>query len=311
MDDNRKKPTVDVLLGTFNGEKYLAEFLDSVLKQEFVTINLIVSDDGSSDSTLSILNQYKNNFNKFTLVPGPKEGAARNYLSLSKLSSSEFIAFADQDDIWDANHLIDSINRIGKEGKTPGFSYCAMREFDDASGITRRIWPAKDYILNLNSILFQNYARGCTIVMNRSAADLLNSVTPERLLMHDWWALLIIYTHGTVRFGSKPEVTYRLHDTNQIGIPSRFSSRLNFLIQLSKGKWAPFGQALDLKQHFGSTMQTQDLVNLDKLLALKKFDLNSYLNFVWGKYRFKSTGVDNLALKFGAFLIPIATRNWR
>ena len=311
MDDNRKKPTVDVLLGTFNGEKYLAEFLDSVLDQEFVSINLIVSDDGSTDSTLGILSQYEDKFEKFILVSGPKEGAARNYLSLSKLSTSEFIAFADQDDIWDANHLIESINRIKNEKKTPALSYCAMREFDDASGTTRRIWPAKDSIRNLNSILLQNYARGCTIVMNRSAVDLLNSVTPERLLMHDWWALLIIFTHGTVKFGSPPELTYRLHDTNQIGISSRFRSRLNFLIQLLKGKWAPFGQALDLKEHFGETMKAQDLVNLDKLLALKKLNLNSYLNFALSKSRFKSTSVDNLGLKYVSFLIPIATRNWR
>lgn len=311
MDDNGKMLTVDVLLGTFNGQKYLAEFLDSLLNQQIVSINLIVSDDGSTDSTLSVLNDYKSKFNKFTLVSGPKEGAARNYLSLSKLSTSEFVAFADQDDIWDANHLIDSIHRIKNEDNTPALSYCAMREFDNASGTIIRIWPAKDSILNINSILLQNYARGCTIVMNRSAADLLNSVTPERLLMHDWWALLIAYTHGTVKFGSRPEITYRLHDSNQIGIPSRFRSRLNFLNQLSKGKWAPFGQALDLKEHFGMTMQAQDLVNLDKLLALKEFNLNSHLNFALGKSPFKSANVDNLWLKYATFLIPIATRNWR
>jgi glycosyltransferase involved in cell wall biosynthesis len=311
MDDNGTKPTVDVLLGTFNGEKYLAEFLDSVLKQEFVDLKLIVSDDGSTDSTLSILNQYRSKFNIFTLVSGPKEGAARNYLSLSKLSSSEFVAFADQDDIWDANHLINSINRISKEGKTPGLSYCAMREFDDASGITRRIWPARDAVLNLNSILLQNYARGCTIVMNRSAANLLNSVFPERLLMHDWWALLIVFTHGTVKFGSQPEITYRLHDANQIGIPSRFSSKLNFLIQLLKGKWAPFGQALDLKEHFGMTMKEQDLLSLDTLLALKKFSFNSSVNFAFHRPQYKSENIDNFGLTVATFLIPIAVRNWK
>ena len=311
MNDNGKMPAVDVLLGTFNGQKYLAEFLDSLLNQQFVSINLIVSDDGSTDSTLSILNDYKSKFNKFTLVSGPKEGAARNYLSLLKLSSSEYVAFADQDDIWDANHLIDSIHRLKNEDKTPALSYCAMREFDNASGRTIRIWPAKDSILNINSILLQNYARGCTIVMNRSAADLLNSINPKRLLMHDWWALLIIYTHGIVKFGFEPELAYRLHDSNQIGIPSPFRSRLNFLIQLSKGNWAPFGQALDLKEHFGRTMQPQDLLNLDKLLALKKFSLNSHLKFALSASRYKSASVDNLGLKSGTFLIPIATRNWR
>lgn len=311
MQDKAKTPTVDVLLGTFNGEKYLVEFLDSVLKQEFVTLNLIVSDDGSTDSTLDILNKYKSKFNKFALVSGPKEGAARNYLSLLRLSNSDFVAFADQDDIWDANHLINSINRIKKEGTTPGLSYCAMREFNDTSGTTKRIWPAKDCILNLNSILLQNFARGCSIVMNRSAADLLNSSFPERLLMHDWWALLVVYTHGNVKFGSSPELTYRLHDSNLIGIPSSLRSRLNFLDQLSKGKWAPFGQALDLKEHFGRTMQVQDLVNLEKFLALKKFNLNSYLNFVLVKSRFKSASLENLGFKFIPFLIPFATRNWK
>jgi glycosyltransferase involved in cell wall biosynthesis len=311
MNDNGKMPAVDVLLGTFNGQKYLAEFLDSLLNQQFVSINLIVSDDGSTDSTLSILNDYKSKFNKFTLVSGPKEGAARNYLSLLKLSSSEYVAFADQDDIWDANHLIDSIHRINNEDKTPALSYCAMREFDNASGTTIRIWPAKNSILNIDSILLQNYARGCTIVMNRAAADLLNSVVPKRLLMHDWWALLVIYTHGIVKFGSEPELAYRLHDSNQIGIPSPFRSRFNFLIQLSKGNWAPFGQALDLKEHFVRTMQPQDLINLEKLLALKKFSLNSHLKFALSASRYKSASVDNLGLKSLTFLIPIATRNWR
>jgi glycosyltransferase involved in cell wall biosynthesis len=231
MSELDSRPTVEVLLGTYNGEKYLNEFLDSLVNQELVVINLIVSDDGSVDQTLKILDTYKHKFSGFRLVEGPKKGAALNYLSLLQLSQCEYVAFADQDDIWHSNHLINSVNRLRFHPNTPALSYSAMLEKHENNRKPERTWPKSNQIFDLRSILVQNYARGCTIAMNKKAVELINSRFPKFVSMHDWWVLQVVLVHGNVVFSEKPELIYRVHSSNDTGIPSRSKRYLNFLKQ--------------------------------------------------------------------------------
>ena len=76
------KDHVDVLLGTFNGADYLAEMLGSLAQQEDVIINLIASDDGSTDGTLEILESFKHEFNSMQILSGPGTGPANNFVSM-------------------------------------------------------------------------------------------------------------------------------------------------------------------------------------------------------------------------------------
>jgi glycosyltransferase involved in cell wall biosynthesis len=310
-EELKNAPIVDVLLGTLNGEKYLSIFLESLLNQESVSVNLIVSDDGSVDQTLNILNEYKDKFQSFQLIAGRKKGAAQNYLSLLRLAQNDFVAFADQDDIWNSDHLINSIDRLKCGLDVPALSYSAMIETHENAKRPERIWPQEHEIKNLNSILIQNYARGCTIVLNRKAVNLINSVRPSQIVMHDWWVFQVIFTHGQLFFGRTPEIIYRIHSSNNIGIPTRWKSYRNFMRQLVTGKWGPFGQAQDLMNFYGETMNIASNKILKNFLASQLFSMRQVISLIAQRIYYKEGIVEEVSFRFALVLVPIATRNWK
>ena len=305
------KPVVDVLLGTYNGGKYLEEFLNSLINQQGVSINLIASDDGSTDETINILRLCKDKFLSFKLVKGPGNGAAQNYISLLHYSQNRFAAFADQDDIWDSQHLINSVDRLNSYTDIPALSYTAVREVYENMKKPERIWPSREQTVNVYSILFNNYARGCTIVLNKSAVDLINSRTPKHIVMHDWWALQVVFAHGEVIFSEKPGLFYRIHDSNAIGVPHRWKSYRNFLKQLILGKWGPMGQARTLKDLFGDSMDLEFRLTLDEFLKLQRFSLKRIFAKTGVKFFKPEKNVNEISMTFKEFLIPIASRNWK
>lgn len=104
---------VQVLLSTYNGEKYLKEQIESILKQKEVDIHLLVRDDGSSDSTIKILEEISNKNKKITFYKGKNIGPARSFMELLKKSEeADYYSFADQDDIWEENKIISAINKL-------------------------------------------------------------------------------------------------------------------------------------------------------------------------------------------------------
>lgn len=98
-------PSVAVLMSTYNGEKYLIEQIDSILNQSYENIHLFIRDDGSTDDTRSILNQFMDN-PKVTVIMGTKNlGYKNSFLSLLKTivntyDEYQYFSFSDQDDIW-------------------------------------------------------------------------------------------------------------------------------------------------------------------------------------------------------------------
>ena len=92
--------TISVVMATYNGEKYLRNQLDSIIPFLLPNDELIVSDDGSTDKTLDILNEYINRYPNIVLVDGPHQGVVKNFeFGLSK-STKDVVLICDQDDIW-------------------------------------------------------------------------------------------------------------------------------------------------------------------------------------------------------------------
>ena len=92
---------VDVLLATYNGEKYLKEQIDSILNQTYQNINLIISDDNSNDSTRKILEEYKKIDNRIkTYLQDKNLGYIKNFEFLLTKVESNYYMLSDQDDVW-------------------------------------------------------------------------------------------------------------------------------------------------------------------------------------------------------------------
>jgi glycosyltransferase involved in cell wall biosynthesis len=291
-------PEVEVLLATFNGDAFLEEFLDSLSSQVGVKIHLSVSDDGSTDSTLKILDSHKHKFESFKILNGPRTGPASNFFHLINQATQGFVALADQDDVWLPNHLADSINRLIPTQELPSMSFSSVLEFEKSRN-WEKIWPSRFPGDDIRTVLTENLARGCTFVLNSAAINLINLYKPKNAIMHDWWILLLIFSSGRVTWSSNPEVRYRLHRNNSVGGKPKFGVRLNrFIKNISVRNLTSVIQADELLSNFSWSMSSQKRHQIGSFLR----DAHSSLptgrwNLILWRYRFRSTYIDELAVR--------------
>src|SRR6266853_2992806 len=137
--------TVTILLCTFNGELFLAQQLASLERQTFKNWKLVASDDGSSDQTKSILNAFRKSFapGKVKIIDGPRRGAPANFLSLAcgKNLASDYYAFCDQDDVWEADKLARAIDVLERAGPGVPALYGSRTSLIDENGKTTGFSP--------------------------------------------------------------------------------------------------------------------------------------------------------------------------
>lgn len=291
-------PDVEVLLATLNAEKHIEEFLLSLSKQEGVKIHLRVSDDGSSDHTLRIVDTYRQRFESCEILEGPRSGPASNFFHLINHATKDFVAIADQDDIWLPNHLHDSIIRLKNTEEMPSLTFSSVIEFEDSSN-ELRLWPTRFPDKDIRSILTENLARGCTFVLNSKAINLINLYKPKSAIMHDWWILLLIASTGNVTWSHSPEIRYRIHENNLIGRTPRIKERIfRFFKTYIDGRWMVIDQISELLRHYGQYMQPESR----DILSMFLFQFNSRNKIekmklcTWtGHYR--STFIDEIAVR--------------
>lgn len=215
-----------ILMSTYNGEKFLSEQLDSIFAQKDVSVHLLVRDDGSSDSTISILREYqKSHPDDIDIIQGENIGWKKSFFSLAKLAEQKYnnyayYAFSDQDDIWLPKKLIRALTLIDKFGDCPAL-YASNLSYYKNGKIFDNI-RSNSITVSSKSCLIRNYATGCTILFNRQLLNLISSNFPDIDIAHDYWFYLVASTCGSVIIDPDPYVLYRQHESNQIGIKRRF-----------------------------------------------------------------------------------------
>jgi len=222
-------PEVEVLLATYNGEAFLGEFLESLLQQEGVRIHLRVSDDGSTDETLGIIRAYENRFESCKVFSGPAKGPSANFLYLIDKSSHNFVALADQDDLWEKEKLLTQISHL--KGNEPQL-ICHDRRVMDSRGFVIRDSQIQIRFLDLKNALVENVVFGNTILLNKQGVELLKNHKSSNFFYYDSYIYLIFSCFGQATFIQKPLTNYRLHDRNLVGIPSTYLKFKNFKTNL-------------------------------------------------------------------------------
>lgn len=215
-----------VLLATYNGEKFLREQLDSIFSQKNVDVTVLVRDDGSSDKTKKILDEYKEN-KALSWYAGEHLSIQKGYFDLMKKAATtdyEFFAFSDQDDVWDADKLTLGISEI-RDQKQAALYYCGQKLVDE------QLRPIADHELNEKRSLQTRFVlsdfAGCTGVFNKRLLDEVVLFEPEYMLMHDTWILKVcLCLGGYVKVDTKPRVKYRQHGGNTIGLGRNLPSYL-------------------------------------------------------------------------------------
>jgi glycosyltransferase involved in cell wall biosynthesis len=236
-------PTVTILLCTFNGERFLAQQLASIERQTFKNWILIASDDGSSDRTKSILRAFGKSFapGKVKIIDGPRRGAPANFLFLAcgKNLASDYYAFCDQDDVWEADKLARAISVLEQAGLAVPALYGSRTSLIDETGKTTGLSPLFAKTPTFRSALVQSIAGGNTMVFNQKARELLAFCGADiDIPSHDWWLYQVTSAcGGCVHYDTYPSVRYRQHAQNVIGSNMGFAARIRRLRMLRQGRF--------------------------------------------------------------------------
>jgi glycosyltransferase involved in cell wall biosynthesis len=232
--------TATILLATLNGARFLPEQLASLDRQTFTRWRLIIADDGSSDSTRTILETFRNAHQpgQVEIIDGPRRGASANFLFLACLEglSSDYYAFCDQDDIWEADKLARAIAILEATGAD---LYGSRTSLIDEGGKQFGLSPLFPREPTFRSALVQSIAGGNTMVFNQKAHALLASCGADVVIpSHDWWLYQVTSAcGGKVHYDAYPSVRYRQHTQNVIGSNMGFAARLRRLQMLGKGRF--------------------------------------------------------------------------
>ena len=224
-------PSTAVCLAAFNGMRYLQQQIDSIFEQTESDVTLFVSVDRSTDGTEEWVRSLQAANPRIVLLACGEVfgGAARNFFRLLRdvdFASFDYIAFADQDDIWLPGKLKRAVDRLTELG-ADGYSSDIVAFWE--SGRSRYI--KKSYPQRHWDYLFESAGPGCTFVISRRLALEIQDMLRQNLLqtrdvgLHDWFTYAYARAHGyRWVIDDYASLMYRQHGQNQVGVNSGFAA---------------------------------------------------------------------------------------
>jgi glycosyltransferase involved in cell wall biosynthesis len=221
---------VDILLATYNGERFIERQLDSILPQIHSGCRLLVRDDGSSDKTVPILKRFAAQQPDRIVVLDdgcPRQGACQSFARLLRHSDADYVALCDQDDVWLPGRIDRPLERIQAVEKRHGTDMPVLAHTDlvvvdqNLRTISPSFWSYSNLDSSggrgLNRLLVQNAVTGCASLMNRALVRLASPIPNTAVPMHDWWLALVASAFGRIESIPEATVLYRQHPRNCLG----------------------------------------------------------------------------------------------
>lgn len=220
---------ITIVMATYNGEKYLHNQIDSILKCDLfdsLVEEFIITDDNSIDATLDILEEYRKKESKILILKNNRLGVKLNFLTGMLKSKSKYIVLCDQDDVWEANKLsvlYDEIKRVEQQKNKPALVFSDSSVVDKDLKIINESFMLQNNFdvscrLNTSMLLFKNVCQGCVMIFNRDLLKYLNASGVSEWVMHDWMLIVIASQKGVVSYVSDKLIKYRIHGGNVVGV---------------------------------------------------------------------------------------------
>ena len=211
---------VNILMSTYNGEKFVAEQIESIQKQTYTDWNLIIRDDGSKDGTCEIIENFINNDSRIKLIRAENVGVIKSFHELViNNNDADFYFFADQDDYWLPEKLTIMLEEAKKHDNTiPVMYYTDLKVTDKNLNVTSEsmIRSQSDHAnTSLVQELTENTVTGAASMINYELAKLWQ--TTNDIIMHDWYLAIVAAALGELVYIDQPTHLYRQHDSNVLG----------------------------------------------------------------------------------------------
>lgn len=216
---------VAVLLSSFNGENFIKEQIDSILSQTIDgrNLHLFIRDDGSTDSTLNILNNIASCDTRVSVFSGNNIGYVKSFFYLLKMIKSkvgvfEYISLADQDDVWDEDKLQVAIDILESERNDNPKLYQSTSRVVSKCLEFRKTTQRKRREINFYNTIIQTFAAGHTYVFNSALLKLIDdNLDYSNIYAHDSYLNNLAVLSGEIYFDNNPHVNYRQHNKNLLG----------------------------------------------------------------------------------------------
>ncbi len=221
---------IEVLMAVYNGSAYIREQIDSILNQTYENWHLTISDDGSTDGTDLIADEYAAKYpEQITRVySGVRFGNARDhFMWLSENCTSRYMLYSDQDDVFNPekmSRLMDAMQNAERQwGRDlPILVFSDQTVVDEKLNVIepslmrcqKQAFDSFDY----HALLIQNVVTGGAMMVNRPLCSLaVQCRSRERIIMHDWWMAATAARFGKVIYLDEPLSLYRQHGGNSVG----------------------------------------------------------------------------------------------
>jgi glycosyltransferase involved in cell wall biosynthesis len=263
---------ISIAMCTYNGEKYLVEQLDSIVRQSYRNLEIVIVDDCSTDNTLSILNSYAVKDDRIRVIANDENiGFVRNFEKAINECSGELVALADQDDIWfpekikclaeniGENWLIYSkVAVVNSDGEPQDVEFPTVNRLEGRCAL---------------SLILNNCVTGHACLMRR---ELLKRAMPfmSEMPYHDQWLAIVAASYGKLKAGDEVLSFYRRHNSNAV-LGAKPKRRIAKYIQVSN-KFRKSCDFISLVLDSGVLGEDeQSLLNI----FYKKFTLNNSVFF--------------------------------
>lgn len=280
---------VAILLSTFNGEKYLAEQIESLQKQTYRDWTLFIRDDGSIDQTHRIINDFCNADSRIHWINNSKQkncGVKASFLKLLAYAKADFYMFCDQDDVWLPSKIEKTLATMAGSEFEPQLSFTDLKLVDSqlnpiGTGTVLQNVDVHHWITP-ESLFFDNVITGCTVMINEALKQIVLPVDPSKIVMHDWYFSMVASQIGKIHFLNQPVILYRQHQNNQVGINGGIISKLSKVKHFRKFKRQVLLQIQQGRISIGKTNYVPSQHTIDFLIIPKQS--RSYLK-AWIVFR--------------------------
>ena len=251
-----KTPRILVLMATYNGQSYLAEQLDSILRQEGVDVTLRISDDCSTDNTFRILETYASEHANIEIIYNTQnKGVVRNFMDLvygAPADEYDYFAIADQDDVWHPDKLAHGAAHISSNTSRAELYYAGVTNVDEQGNVLGNEYLPYEVCADHTGslLLVQNWCLGCTMLMNGALIKLLRQhpVYDFGRMYDAWIHAVALYCGGYVYCDLRHSyIERRITGSNTVGIMNEDRSR-SFIAKKAT-RWLVHGDPETSEKH--------------------------------------------------------------
>lgn len=285
---------VDILMASYNGEKYIAEQIESILSQSYKNWKLIITDDCSNDNTFKIAKEYAEKYpDKIKVFQNAENSgnAGNNFFNMIKKSNADVIMTCDQDDIW-LDDKIEITVRAFENVSEPMLVHTDLKIVDENGNVLKESMINAQHIQPLrnkpNQLIVQNTVTGCVMALNKELADIIK--VPQGQPVHDWYIAVIASLFGKIKYINKATILYRQHSDNYCGSVDMES--MEYLTDRfkdsKKGKYM-------LRLGYNMAGEILRLYNIDNKMLKAYSEMDSYSKlkrlYIVSKYKIWKSGI--------------------